>query len=50
MVAWVPSCMLLWGLATALHGWVRTRWQLYALRIAIGCLEGTESLLHLFNL
>lgn len=41
MVAWVPSVMVLWGIATALHVWVRARWQLYVLRIAIGCLEGT---------
>ena len=40
MVAWVPSCMLLWGVSTALHVWVRARWQLYTLRIVIGCLEG----------
>ncbi|KAH7371687.1 major facilitator superfamily domain-containing protein [Pyrenochaeta sp. MPI-SDFR-AT-0127] len=39
MVAWVPSCMLLWGVSTALHAWVRHRWQLYTLRIFIGCLE-----------
>ncbi|KAF2275465.1 MFS general substrate transporter [Westerdykella ornata] len=53
MVAWVPSCMLLWGIATALHVWVRARWQLYGLRIAIGCLEAgfypvTVSYLSLF--
>ncbi|KAJ4361854.1 hypothetical protein N0V83_010795 [Neocucurbitaria cava] len=39
MVLWVPSCMLLWGISTALHIWVRARWQLYTLRIIIGCLE-----------
>ncbi|KAH7135074.1 major facilitator superfamily domain-containing protein [Dendryphion nanum] len=39
MVLWVPSCMLLWGISTALHVWVRARWQLYTLRILIGCLE-----------
>ncbi|KAF2738790.1 MFS general substrate transporter [Polyplosphaeria fusca] len=39
MVLWVPSCMLLWGISTALHVWVRHRWQLYLLRIMIGCLE-----------
>lgn len=44
MVAWVPSCMLLWGLSTMLHVWVKQRWQLYALRIVIGCLEGTQLL------
>ena len=32
--------MLLWGVATAMHVWVRKRWQLYLLRIVIGCLEG----------
>lgn len=32
--------MLLWGISTALHTWVRARWQLYVLRIIIGCLEG----------
>ena len=42
MVAWVPSCMLLWGLSTMAHVWVRGRWQLYALRIGIGCLEGAK--------
>ncbi|OAK99244.1 MFS general substrate transporter [Phaeosphaeriaceae sp. SRC1lsM3a] len=39
MVAWVPSCMFVWGLSTALHAWVRHRWQLYTLRIIIGCME-----------
>ncbi|KAF1935587.1 MFS general substrate transporter [Clathrospora elynae] len=39
MVLWVPSCMILWGLSTALHAWVRHKWQLYTLRIIIGCLE-----------
>ncbi|EDU39624.1 MFS general substrate transporter [Pyrenophora tritici-repentis] len=39
MVAWVPSCMLLWGICTALHAWVTHKWQLYTLRILIGCLE-----------
>ncbi|KAF9741384.1 High-affinity nicotinic acid transporter 1 [Paraphaeosphaeria minitans] len=53
MVAWVPTCMLLWGLSTALHTWVRARWQLYVLRIIIGCLEAgfypvTVSYLSLF--
>lgn len=43
MVVWVPSCMLLWGVSTALHTWVRARWQLYTLRIIIGCLEGTSA-------
>ncbi|KAF3006753.1 hypothetical protein E8E13_009942 [Curvularia kusanoi] len=53
MVAWVPSCMLLWGLSTMLHIWVKGRWQLYTLRILIGCLEAgfypvTVSYLSLF--
>ncbi|KZM24792.1 uncharacterized protein EKO05_0003540 [Ascochyta rabiei] len=53
MVAWVPSCMLLWGLCTMLHVWVRSKWQLYTLRIVIGCLEAgfypvTVSYLSLF--
>jgi len=42
MVRWVPTCMLLWGLCTALHAWVRHKWQLYTLRILIGCLEGAS--------
>ncbi|KAF2477033.1 MFS general substrate transporter [Lindgomyces ingoldianus] len=53
MVLWVPSCMLLWGISTALHVWVRARWQLFTLRIIIGCLEAgfypvTVSYLSLF--
>ncbi len=40
MALWVPSCMLLWGVCTALHVWVRSRWQLIILRIIIGILEG----------
>ncbi|KAH6633474.1 major facilitator superfamily domain-containing protein [Boeremia exigua] len=53
MVAWVPTCMLLWGLSTMLHVWVKKRWQLYLLRITIGCLEAgfypvTVSYLSLF--
>ncbi len=44
MVAWVPSCMLLWGISTALHAFVTHRWQLFTLRILIGCLEGATSL------
>ncbi|KAF1834734.1 MFS general substrate transporter [Decorospora gaudefroyi] len=39
MVLWVPSCMILWGASTALHAWIRHKWQLYTLRIIIGCLE-----------
>ncbi|KAF2125647.1 MFS general substrate transporter [Dothidotthia symphoricarpi CBS 119687] len=53
MVLWVPSCMLLWGVSTALHVWVRRKWELYTLRIVIGCLEAgfypvTVSYLSLF--
>lgn len=50
MVRWVPSCMLLWGLCTALHAWVQHKWQLYTLRILIGCFEGTSwpLLFHLY--
>ncbi|KAJ4399526.1 hypothetical protein N0V91_009351 [Didymella pomorum] len=53
MVAWVPTCMLLWGLSTMLHVWVKQRWQLFTLRIVIGCLEAgfypvTVSYLSLF--
>jgi MFS family permease len=45
--------MLLWGISTALHVWVTARWQLYTLRIIIGCLEAgfypvTVSYLSLF--
>ncbi|KAF2703328.1 MFS general substrate transporter [Pleomassaria siparia CBS 279.74] len=53
MVAWVPSCMVLWGISTALHVWITARWQLYTLRIIIGGLEAgfypvTVSYLSLF--
>ncbi|OCL06443.1 MFS general substrate transporter, partial [Glonium stellatum] len=53
MVVWVPSCMTLWGISTTLHVWVRARWQLFTLRIIIGCLEAgfypvTVSYLSLF--
>lgn len=48
MKTWTPSCMLLWGVATALHVWVRERWQLYTLRVAIGCLEGMCSSQHIY--
>ena len=40
MVRWVPSCMVLWGLCTILHIWIKARWQLYTVRILIGVLEG----------
>ncbi|KAF2455981.1 major facilitator superfamily domain-containing protein, partial [Lineolata rhizophorae] len=39
MSIWVPSVMTLWGICTMLHIWVRARWQLILLRIAIGSLE-----------
>ncbi|KAF2744878.1 MFS general substrate transporter [Sporormia fimetaria CBS 119925] len=53
VVRWVPCCMVLWGLATVMHVWVKKRWQLFALRSAIGCLEAgfyplTVSYLSLF--
>ncbi|KAF2403679.1 MFS general substrate transporter, partial [Trichodelitschia bisporula] len=53
MAVWVPSCMALWGLCTALHIWVRTKWQLILLRMVIGTLEAgfypvTVSYLSLF--
>lgn len=44
MVVWVPSCMLFWGVCTALHAWVRHKWQLFTLRILIGCFEGDDPL------
>jgi MFS family permease len=44
MSYWVPLCMTIWGACTALHVWVRTKWQLYTLRIVIGVLEGTYML------
>ncbi|KAK4541430.1 hypothetical protein LTR36_008031 [Oleoguttula mirabilis] len=53
MARWVPACMSLWGLCTILHIWVKTRWQLICLRIAIASLEAgfyptTVSYLSLF--
>lgn len=39
MARWVPSCMILWGLCTVLHIWVRRRWQLVLLRVVIASLE-----------
>lgn len=53
MARWVPACMSLWGLSTILHLWVRSRWQLIALRILIASLEAgfyptTVSYLSLF--
>jgi hypothetical protein len=40
MVRFVPACMLVWGLCTAMHIWVRNKWELIALRTIIGVLEG----------
>lgn len=40
MGRWVPGVMTLWGICTALHVWVRAKWQLILLRIVIGILEG----------
>jgi len=40
MGRWVPSVMALWGLGTILHAWITQKWQLIALRILIGTLEG----------
>lgn len=40
MARWVPGCMAIWGLCTALHIWVRAKWQLILLRTIIGMLEG----------
>ncbi|KAF2101231.1 MFS general substrate transporter, partial [Rhizodiscina lignyota] len=40
MSIWVPGCMSVWGVCTALHVWVRTKWQLIVLRMVIGALEG----------
>lgn len=53
MARWVPACMSLWGLCTILHIWVRRRWQLICLRIAVASLEAgfyptTVSYLSLF--
>jgi MFS family permease len=39
MVRFVPSCMLIWGLCTALHIWVKNKWELILLRTVIGVLE-----------
>lgn len=53
MRRWVPGCMTLWGACTLLHMWIRKKWQLILLRIAIACLEAgfyptTVSYLSLF--
>lgn len=39
MGRYVPICMSLWGLSTILHIFVKKRWQLICLRIAIAALE-----------
>lgn len=53
MARWVPACMSLWGLCTILHIWVRRKWHLICLRIAVASLEAgfyptTVSYLSLF--
>ncbi|TKA31051.1 hypothetical protein B0A50_02019 [Salinomyces thailandicus] len=53
MARWVPACMSLWGLCTICHIWVKRKWQLICLRIAIAGLEAgfyptTVSYLSLF--
>ncbi|KAF2161740.1 hypothetical protein M409DRAFT_69548 [Zasmidium cellare ATCC 36951] len=39
MKRYVPVCMSLWGLSTILHIFVRKRWHLMVLRVAIATLE-----------
>ncbi|KAF2837955.1 MFS general substrate transporter [Patellaria atrata CBS 101060] len=39
MVRWVPGCMTIWGVCTALHAFVQTKWQLITLRALIAILE-----------
>ncbi|GAB7339864.1 hypothetical protein MBLNU457_6397t1 [Dothideomycetes sp. NU457] len=39
MKRWVPACMALWGLCTALHAAVKAEWQLILLRTLVGMLE-----------
>lgn len=53
MARWVPACMALWGVCTALHVAIRHEWQLFALRILVAALEAgfyptTVSYLSLF--
>lgn len=53
MARYVPTCMALWGLCTALHIAVRSQWQLIVLRTLVGMLEAgfyptTVSYLSLF--
>ena len=53
MARWVPGCMALWGLCTALHVTIREEWQLVTLRVLVGALEAgfyptTVSYLSLF--
>jgi len=40
MSRWVPFSMALWGVCTALHAWINSKWQLIVLRAIIGILEG----------
>ena len=39
MARWVPTCMALWGVCTALHIAVRHEWQLITLRVLVAILE-----------
>ncbi|KAF2155052.1 MFS general substrate transporter [Myriangium duriaei CBS 260.36] len=53
MARYVPTCMALWGICTALHAAVRKEWQLILLRTLVGILEAgfyptTVSYLSLF--
>ncbi|KAL1297034.1 hypothetical protein AAFC00_004625 [Neodothiora populina] len=53
MARWVPACMALWGVCTALHVAVRHEWQLITLRVLVAILEAgfyptTVSYLSLF--
>lgn len=53
MARYVPACMALWGLCTALHIAVRHEWQLITLRVLVAVLEAgfyptTVSYLSLF--
>lgn len=41
MTRWVPACMALWGVCTALHVAVRHEWQLISLRILVAILESS---------
>lgn len=53
MSIYVPTCMSIWGVCTALHVVVKSKWQLIILRMVIGALESgfypvTVSYLSLF--